>query len=146
MKHFFYGGIGLRQICDWCILIWKYNDRINIDLLRERLKIMGLRKEWEAFAFLAVNTLGMPEEKMPLYTSSNCAKRESDLILDIVFETGNFGANYDISYQRKYSFLIRKAISFWRHTTDSAKLFIAFPMNSIIAWRNNLIWGVKEVV
>lgn len=107
---------------------------------------MGLRKEWEAFAFLAVNTLGMPEEKMPLYTSSNCAKRESDLILDIVFETGNFGANYDISYQRKYSFLIRKAISFWRHTTDSAKLFIAFPMNSIIAWRNNLIWGVKEVV
>lgn len=146
LKHFFYGGIGLRQICDWCRLIWKYNDRINIDLLRERLKIMGLRKEWEAFAFLAVNTLGMPEAKMPLYTSSNCARRESDLILNRVFETGNFGVNFDTSYQRNYPFLIRKAISWWRHTSGSAKLIIAFPKNASIAWWKNMIWGVKEVV
>lgn len=146
LKHFFYGGIGLRQICDWCRLIWKYNDRINIDLLRERLKIMGLRKEWEVFAFLAVNTLGMPEAKMPLYTASNSARMKSKLILERVFETGNFGANFDTSYQRNYPFLIRKAISWWRHTSSSAKLFMAFPKNSSIVWWKNMIWGVKEVV
>lgn len=146
LKHFFYGGIGLRQICDWCRLIWKYNDRINIDLLKERLKIMGLRKEWEAFAFLAVNTLGMPEATMPLYTSSKSASRKSKLILERVFETGNFGVNFDTSYQRDYPFLLRKAISWWRHTSGSAKLIMAFPKNSIIAWWKNMIWGVKEVI
>lgn len=146
LKHFFYGGIGLRQICDWCRLIWKFYDSIDIDLLKERLKIMGLRKEWEAFAYLAVNTLGMSETVMPLYTSSNSARKKSELILKRVFETGNFGVNFDTSYQRDYPFLIRKAISWRRHTSGSAKLIMAFPKNSCIAWWKNMIWGVKEVV
>lgn len=146
LKHFFYGGIGLRQICDWCRLIWKFYDSINIALLKERLKIMGLRKEWEAFAYLAVNTLYMPEAKMPLYASSNSARRNSNLILKRVFETGNFGANFDTSYQKDCPFLMRKAISFWGHTFNSAKLFIAFPKNSIIAWWRNIIWGIRELI
>lgn len=24
LQHFFIGGIGLRQICDWCRLLWTY--------------------------------------------------------------------------------------------------------------------------
>ncbi len=146
LKHFFYGGVGLRQICDWCRLIWKFYDSIDIDLLKDRLKVMGLRKEWEAFAYLAVNTLNMPEAKMPLYTSSNSARRKSDLILKRVFESGSFGANYDTSYQKDSPFLIRKSISLWRHISDSAKLFIAFPKDSIIAWWNNMIWGIRDLM
>ena len=27
LKHFFDGGIGLRQVCDWCRLLWTYKDK-----------------------------------------------------------------------------------------------------------------------
>lgn len=29
LQHFFKGGIGLRQICDWCRLLYTYRDSLN---------------------------------------------------------------------------------------------------------------------
>ena len=69
LKHFYKGGIGLRQICDWCRLLWTYRDSIDVALLEQRLRKMGLMSEWKAFAALAVEYLGMPAES-PIYDSS----------------------------------------------------------------------------
>ena len=33
LKHFYKGGIGLRQICDWCRLLWTYREQIDVSLL-----------------------------------------------------------------------------------------------------------------
>ncbi len=49
LQHFFKGGVGLRQICDWCRLIWKYKDIIDIKQLESRLRLMGGISEWRAF-------------------------------------------------------------------------------------------------
>ena len=38
IKHFYKGGIGLRQICDWSRLIWRYRDEMDNHLLISRLK------------------------------------------------------------------------------------------------------------
>ncbi len=29
LQHFFKGGIGVRQICDWCRLLWTYRNEID---------------------------------------------------------------------------------------------------------------------
>ena len=46
LKHFFHYGIGLRQVCDWCRLIYTYRDSLNNGLLESRLRKMGLMSEW----------------------------------------------------------------------------------------------------
>lgn len=52
INHFYGEGIGLRQICDWCRLLWKYKDEIDISLLEKRLKRMRLMNEWKVFGHL----------------------------------------------------------------------------------------------
>ena len=69
IKHFYKEGMNLRQICDWCRLLWTYKDSFNHELLESRIRKAGLMSEWKVFAALAVEYLGMPAEAMPLYDS-----------------------------------------------------------------------------
>lgn len=130
LRHFFKGGIGLRQICDWCRLLWTYRERLNNKLLESRIKKAGLMTEWEVFAFYAVDYLGMPNEAMPLYDSSAKWKRKACHINQFILEVGNFGRNRDSSYYSKYPFLIRKMLSFGRRVVDVNRHMSIFPMDS----------------
>lgn len=69
IKHFYKEEMNLRQICDWCRLLWTYRESLNHGLLESRLKKAGLMSEWKAFAALAVDYLGMPVEALPLYST-----------------------------------------------------------------------------
>ncbi len=146
LQHFFKGGIGLRQICDWCRLLWTYKDSIDSRLLEYRLISAGVSSEWKAFAALAVGMLGMPADAMPLYDEDEKWKRKAEDILDCIIETGNFGHNRDVSYQKKNPVVIRKFITIWRQTKDSARHFWIFPLDSIKAWWNIFVAGVKDAV
>lgn len=67
IKHFYKERMNLRQICDWCRLLWTYKDSLNHGLLESRIRNAGLMSEWKSFATLAVDYLGMPADVMPLY-------------------------------------------------------------------------------
>ena len=69
IKHFYKEGMNLRQICDWCRLLWTFKDSLNRGLLEKRIRKVGLMSEWKAFAALAVDSFGMPAETMPMYDS-----------------------------------------------------------------------------
>lgn len=146
LQHFFKGGIGMRQICDWCRLLWTYRTDVNLDLLATRLQEMDAMAEWKSFASLAVNTLGMPSSAMPFYSDSRNWASKADRILSFVLETGNFGHNRDVSYHKTSPYLLRKAISLWRHTKDGLCLFTIFPKHSLIVWGNMIKVGIRAVM
>ena len=140
LQHFYKEGIGLRQICDWCRLLWTYKDSLNTGLLESRIRKMGVMTEWKAFAALAVDYLGMPIEAMPFYSDDKKWKRKAVRVMEFVLETGNFGHNRDYSYQKKYPYIIYKAISFWKHLKDGAFFFSIFPLDSIkVTWRRMVV-------
>lgn len=143
LQHFFREGIGLRQICDWCRLMWTYRDSIDVSLLEDRLKRMGVMPEWKSFAYLAVNSFGMPEEAMPLYSPGRKWKLKSEAILSYIIETGNFGHSLDYSYYKKYPFLVYKTISLWRHTKKAVRHFLLFPSVSLIEWGRMIREGFR---
>lgn len=143
LQHFFNGGIGLRQVCDWCRLLWTYQDEINLNLLRNRLKSMGILTEWKAFASLAVLYLGMPDNAMPLYDHSSRYERKAKLILSLILETGNFGQGRDMTYKQKNSFFVRLVISFSRHTKDVYRQFLIFPGKALWVWMKMVVKGVR---
>lgn len=76
LKHFYKEKMNLRQICDWCRLIWTYRSDLDLRLLESRLSKAGLMGEWKAFAALAVDYLGMPMEAIPFYDSRFKVKGE----------------------------------------------------------------------
>lgn len=142
IKHFFRGGIGLRQICDWCRLIWANRKSIDEELLMKRLKAMGFVSEWKAFASLAVDVLGMPSEAMPFYTPSRKWRKKANSILDYIMTVGNFGHNRDNSFRTQQPFLKRKWIAFCYKMNDFICHFEAFPLDSIKVFVTEVKSGV----
>lgn len=130
LHHFFFEGIGLRQICDWCRLLWTYRNVIDRKGLEFRLDAMGIMSEWKAFAMYAVEYLGMPAEAMPLYFEEVQWSRKASRINAFVLEVGNFGHNQRRDY-RGMSYLARKFKSFFGRLSDMLRHFAIFPKDSI---------------
>lgn len=145
LQHFFKEGVGLRQICDWCRLLWTCRDNIDKVQLYSRLQMMGIVTEWKAFAYLAVNTLGMPKEAVPYYEEKRKWARKSEKILHFILETGNFGHNRDYSYYKKYPFVVFKTISFLRHIKDTMRYALIFPVDSIRVLYGRVTVGIHSL-
>ena len=146
LKHFYMGGLGIRQICDWCRLLWTARDKIDLNLLELRLKEMKLMSEWKAFGAFAVDYLGMTRETMPFYDVSKKWCKKAALIKEYVLEVGNFGHNRDSSYYGKHSFLVRKALSFMRRCSDMKHHSSIFPLDSFRFLIGKTISGFIHVV
>lgn len=146
LQHFYSEGIGMRQICDWCRLLWTYRETIDKQLLLSRLKKMGTMSEWRSFATLAVDTLGMPVNAMPFYSPNKRWKHKADKILAFIIETGNFGHNRDYSYYKKHPYLVYKCISLWRHTQDGFRYFYIFPLDACKVWCQMIGTGISWAV
>lgn len=128
LLHFFVEGVGLRQICDWCRLLWTYKDSLNHELLESRIRKMGLMSEWRVFATIAVEILGMPADAMSFYKEGYT--RRANLVLRRIMKSGNFGHNNDLSYRVKYKGLKYKIVSLWRRFWDFFGLAFIFPIDS----------------
>lgn len=144
LQHFYKGGIGLRQICDWCRLLWTYRDKMNVSILERRLCRAGLMSEWEAFGAFAVEYLGMKSTALPMYDAAPKWKKKAKRIKDFIMMSGNFGHNRDQSYYQKYPYLVRKCISFGRRVGDLFHHARIFPLDSLRFFPRLLINGVRS--
>ena len=131
LQHFFKEGLGLRQVCDWCRLLWNYRSDVDLRILELRLQKMRLMTEWKAFGAFAVEYLGMPAKAMPLYSADAKWKRKADKICAFILEVGNMGHNRDMSHFEKYPYIIQKVHSFGRRCSDLIRHALIFPLNSL---------------
>ena len=131
LQHFYKGGIGLRQICDWCRLLYTYRDLLNYKLLEQRIKRAGLMSEWKAFYNLASRYLGMPDFGSGLMVHDSRYDKKADKICEFILEVGNFGHNRDNSYFQKHSYFVQKCISAWRRVKDLCRHATIFPVSSM---------------
>ena len=92
LKHFYKGeGLSLKQLCDWCRLIYCYKKEINLHLLEQRINRMGLMSEWKTFSEVVVEFFGMPKGAMPLYKDSRRLKSKTDRIVNKITKGENKG-------------------------------------------------------
>lgn len=135
LHHYYVEGIGLRQVCDWCRMLWTYRDTIDRGVWECRLKKMRLTTEWKAFAAVAVDYLGIPVESMPLYSPDFRWSRKANHIMSFIFKTGNFGHNR--ARVKSNTYLGRKIRSTHRKFSDFAHHAYAFPLDSA-----RFFWGI----
>ena len=146
LKHFYRGGICIRQICDWCRMLWTFGNTINKELLEKRVRKMGLISEWKAFAALSVDYLGMPAKAMPLYDSSRKWNEKAERIVDFILTSGKQENNLNIDKFHEYPFFIRKAISLRIRCVDLFCHSKIFPWDSFKFLPFILFNGFREAI
>lgn len=114
IKHFYKeGGVTLRQLCDWCRLLYTYRDKLDYGLLESRVRKAGLMNEWRAFAAVAVEWLGMPMGAMPLYDSRLMVK----------------GSRFAKKVEKIVAFILKGGE--WQKWRDTFAVGRIFPWNTI---------------
>ncbi len=109
-RHFFSVGVGLRQMCDWAVLINHLDDQ-NIELV-------GYKQGWQVMAGFLVEYLGVDPAKIPHYKGVNSKK--NSIVLDLILEGGNFG--HQLINQRPKGYWSGKIYSFRRQITRWPRL------------------------
>lgn len=145
-NHFYKEGVGLRQICDWCRLMWTYRDSLNYGLLEQRIKRTGLVSEWKAFYNLASRYLGMPDLGSGLMVHDSRFDKKADRIMKFILKSGNMGHNRDMSHFSKYPYLIRKCVSMGRRIGDLINHARIFPLDSLRFFPRIMWNGVRSAV
>lgn len=138
LQHFYVGGIGLRQICDWCRLLWTYREQIDSKLLKKRLRKMRLISEWKAFSYFAIEYLDMPREAMPLYDDSKKWQKKASILKDLILKAGNLGFNNE-NYRFRQSEKISKMTVFRHRLKEFSCLSLLFPGNAPIFFSTYLL-------
>ena len=129
LQHFFCGGLGLRQLCDWARVLHTHCSAIDRDLLVKRLARMGLLSEWKTFVGFLVVYLGLPEEEAPLYDARYSSK--TDRLWAYFERVGNFGKNRGLRDRRRDPYLIRKIESMFINSRDFLHHVGIFPLDSL---------------
>ena len=88
--HILEGGIALRQVCDWVLLLHKEKEKIDVALFESYLRHFGMKKVYGAMAHLSVTYLGLKAENLPLPVSRKDRIR-GELIMQDILAGGNFG-------------------------------------------------------
>ena len=141
LNHFYKGGVGLKQICDWCRLLWSSKDSLDLGRLESRLKDMKLMSEWRAFGMYAVQYLGMPENALPFYSNSEKWKHKAKRIHLFIMETGYMGVNREKSPN---TYLSRKVKSSKQRFRDLANHLMIFPLDTIRFFPSILLNGIRQ--
>ena len=129
------GGVGLRQVSDWMMFVNRYHQEIDKDVLVDDLNLLGIRQYWEVFGAMAVDYLGFPKERMPLYDSRNSKKGK--IVLMNIFKTGNFGAK-----QKKWQLkegsntMLKKVVTFCGQIPVYSRNIRLFPKDTLWCFSN----------
>lgn len=141
--HFMTGGIGLRQFCDWMMILHTCHGSLSVDYLESILTEMRLLMPWKALGCVLVDYLGLPAEEMPLYDPR--LSRKSARILKRVLREGNFGRQTAMGRKRTRHYIYEKLYSLMFHISRYCGLFFLFPGIALREFGNMFIGGTRQV-
>ncbi len=90
--HFAGDGIGLRQFCDWMLVLRQFTQQAtdeDYQQLRQTLKRIGMLRAWQILGGILVHQLQFPAKDYPFY-SEQMALKSQGLVLQEVLSGGNF--------------------------------------------------------
>ena len=123
--HFLISGVGWRQISDVALALHAYHGQLDLDKLKQWLGSMHLLKPWQAFGYLMVEQLGLPEAEMPFYDTQ--CRRTAQRLYHKVMEVGNFKRHSRFKQRRPKSKLMRWMHSFFGIFVDFFYRVRVFP-------------------
>jgi len=141
-NHFMGGGVGLRQVCDWMMLLHKNREKIDMEMLKADVKRLGIEKPWRVFASLCVIYLGCPKDSMPLYDTAYDKKARR--AMSHIFKTGNFGTlQKDKQLSSDSNKWVKKFVTFLGQLPVYADVLPQFPQETVYCFKKFVIRGAE---
>lgn len=122
--HYFIGGIGLRQFCDWARMLHVSKSEIDYNRLEKDINDYGLMNAWQVFGYILVHQLGLPQEEFPFYKDTR--KKSANLLEDIL-EQGNFGHYAEKQRPNASNYVLRRGKRFVFRTKRYIQTMRLFP-------------------
>ena len=140
--HLISDGIGLRQFCDWSLLLHHYQDQINHDLLTKHLKGVRLDKAYRNMGTVLVDYLGQSESEFPIDLPKD-RRKLLDSLLTNIYSFGNFGHNLRYSHSRGPI----HALEHLKRVFNQVSLFYKYAPTEVL-WRipHMFVWWIKRIV
>lgn len=117
--HFIREDVGLRQFCDWAVLLHAYGKAIDRDRLAEILKKLDMLNAYRAFGSILTDELGLSEADFPFPIGDKDRRWKKRILADL-FGSGCSGV------------LNRKATSSWGYKMETLKYVVR---NSLLYYR-----------
>ena len=141
--HFIADGVGLRQICDWVLLLHHNYGKVDLTYLESVLCDMNLMKQWKVFGNIAVDVLGLPQNEMPFYDAKD--KGLSEKVLDLIMIEGNFGMENLKDYKRPEGYVAGKLYSFKHRFGRNLRVLRLFPFEAMRHITKVFVCGIAVV-
>lgn len=140
-NHFLSVGIGLRQICDWTMLLHSRGHNIDRKYLQEILTEMKLMKPWKTFGCIVVNILGLPEEEFPFYDPKYGKKAQK--VLERIMTDGDMGRETEFIRKSNKGYLHEKLFSMKFYIKRFNQLTRLFPYHAFLRLSHSIANGIK---
>lgn len=117
VDHFYCEGVGLRQLCDYALLLHHRCGEIEREVLVERLEALSLTRSYRVFGYICVHYLGMPEEDLLQRPSAGDIRLAHRVMADCI-KGGNFGhadSNRRQTLWQSITFYTRFLRRLWRY-------------------------------
>ena len=142
--HFMHGGVGLRQLCDWSVLLHSRAGSLDLDYLSSLLSKMKLMKPWKVFGCIAVDYLGLPKDDFPFY-ESKYHKKASKTLERIMYE-GNFGQQTEFVRKPTRGYISEKLFSLKCYIKRFFGLVVIFPYHAFQQIYYSIVEGMARLV
>lgn len=83
-------GVGLRQFCDWAMILHGCKEQIVHGAIKKYMEVLGMERAYRACGCILVSELGLPEDEFT-YQLTNRDRKYADKILEVVSYRGNMG-------------------------------------------------------
>lgn len=143
-EHFISGGVGLRQLCDWAMVLHTQARHIDRAVLKQLLQQFGLWKAWRLMGCIVVNYIGLPSEEFPYYDER--MRLRADKIWERICLEGNFGHFRPGQAQRPDGMVAGKLHSWWQMHHRSMALARIIPHEIAIYYIYYLCRGFQRFV
>lgn len=140
--HFLTTGVGWRQVSDVAMALHIYHGQLDLDKLNRWIAAMHLMKPWQAFGWLMVNTLGLPEAEMPFY-DDRC-QRTAQKLFRRIMETGNFKRHRGVKAPSKKHRLLHKMHALHNIFIDFFYSARVFPANAFREMKASLGYALSK--
>lgn len=83
-------GVGMRQFCDWAVMLHECRKEINHKDIQQHLKVLGMEKAYRACGAILVDQLALPVEEFT-YELNDIDRKYARKVLEVVEYRGNMG-------------------------------------------------------
>lgn len=138
LRHIIFSGLGLRQVCDWVLFVYKYQKYIDKELFEKYAKRLELWGIYKAVTAIATDYLGLPKE-YALCDITLKDKKMAKKAFCLIMEYGNFGhyGEHSITTTRKeylesYIWKIKNCIRFHKLAKSETWSYPTWQLHSAI--------------